>query len=1091
MNNKRELAKELNVDLAQIYAYAQYLGFSAYDITNKNFSEEQIEKIRECHFNSDYRNHIEEKLTNQRRKTKSETQVSGGISSSRIPMESYKPPSIIHEIKTHYGYVDRESIKLIAQLKWFYNAQSKKEEGYVTFLELVDFHFEGKVVEGIDPHQLRANDLVVVSINIKDLDRRKIRVSKLKPIDEEDDKVFLIYQSLLPKTYRFVFSKALKILKDKNVSIDELENSPIKEVFNTLLVSEEKLSGIQAQVIDAINTITQWLDPNNLKHVLFNNLQETSKYQFWKTLELDIPYAEIKENLFTAIENNIQELNVIKERLSKEKLSQLLEKLLNNSVAEKSKIASATIINIFKIAKEKDILLESRKLDDKVRFKLWQEELIDEIPVAYISGQLEPLYISYLKESERNNLFDLMSIEEGLKKLLGSLRTQSNLKQLLLYIKQENSGNNELDLYRKLLFFIKSEEKDEKVIEDIIDELNIYPFDAIYEQLLGNLSSPNNKNIEKEKNYSLDIHSIDSKFINEFFSHINYGTLKKFFDRSIYELENINSDESYRQILFFMSLLRKIEEQKKFGCKEIEDFYLEQAFKKSTAFYKLKLFVDDYTDHIDYEDAVLYTGLLKADEQKIFFKKILREIETQKLDLKISDLKRMIVYDYEINEQSKQIDEQGKDFTISIILKLAEDLSKGEVTKPAAIYELIARQIKEPQDLLQITGFFDKCDGRTLIETATQKDAEGKEIATWSLKKTKIIAHTYDDITDGGYCDGRKAIRKDTGEPSICKKSGFEFWWCENSKCYDVCRKYNDSLNWRQYTLQDILRIFKIDFNEQQYGIVLNVINRVNRFLEHLTCRGCKQILSPVGKSNYAFYGVTKFHCTNTECSEKEKEIYLSHCINPKCPEVIDSRDSVRCKPQGHSDSCGWYICTYCYGCCTTPKLEARQNIMSMTGQEYKCHLEGHRERGIISCKKCGSEMRRLQANEEHYNKVLEWFISQKDKNLQIVKYGTRKDGKWWFLWSKGNLSDEVYNEKLESLKTIGFNIPEIHDETKGQQLIAEPFNDLGDAINKFKCVNCAQILELKLTEKFPLSQKIAIESFHNKAIPKKLATKN
>lgn len=1082
MNNKRELAKELNVDLAQIYAYAQYLGFSVYDLSNKNFSEEQIEKIRECHFNSDYQNHIEETLSNQRRKTKSNTQFGGRISSSRIPMDGYKPPSIIHEIKTHYGYVDRESIKLIAKLKWFYNARSEREEGYVTFQNEIDFHFLSGVVEGIDPFHLKEGDDVVVTIQLSNLSKRKIRVSKLKPLSKEDDKLFFIHQSFFYKEQGLVLEKALNILHSKSVSIRELENSPIKEVFNTLLVSEEKLSGIQAQVINAINTITQWLDPNNLKHVLFNNLQETSKYQFWKMLELDIPYSEIKENLFTAIENNIQELNVIKERLSKEELSHLLEKLLNNSVAEKSKIASSTIINIFKIAKEKDILLESRKLDDKVRFTLWQEELIDEIPVAYISGQLEPLYISYLKESERNNFFDLMSIEEGLKKLFVSLRTQSNLKQLLLYIKKENSGNNELDLYRKLLFIIKSKEKDEKVIEDIIDELNIYPFDAIYEQLLRNFSSPNYKNIEKEKNYSLDIQSIDSNFINEFFSHINYGTLKKFFDRSIYELENINSDESYRQILFFMSFLRKIEEQKKFGCKEIKDFYLEQAFKKSTAFYKLKLFVDDYTDKIDYDDAVLYTAFLSSAEQKIFFKKIIRGIELGQLELSIEDLKRMVTADYQINEESKKIDGQGRDFTISVILKLIEDLSKGEPTKSRSIFDLIARQVKRPEDLLQITGFFEKCNGRTIIEPKTTYDSDNEPITTWDKKKTEFIAHRYGDKTYGEFCDGRKAIVKGTGKASLCKKSGFEFWWCENSKCFEPCRKKHNADNWKNYTLMDILRILKVDFDERQYEIVLNVINRVNLFLEHLSCRKCKNILKPVGKSNYAFYGVTRFHCEQEDCEEKEIEIYLSHCLNPKCPEIIDSRDSVRCKPQGHDHSCGWYICNFCYGCCTTPKIAGRKNIMNYTGQEYKCHDHGHRELGVICCKDCGTQMREISVNPETYNKILNWFIDNRASNSQIVNSGQRKDGKWWFIWSQGRLTAEVYHEKLNSLKRSGFNIPDIEDKFKDRQMISEPFtHNGGEGI--FICPDCDHTLELKISEEFSLARKIAVEKFHNIAI--------
>ena len=74
-----------------------------------------------------------------------------------------------------------------------------------------------------------------------------------------------------------------------------------------------------------------------------------------------------------------------------------------------------------------------------------------------------------------------------------------------------------------------------------------------------------------------------------------------------------------------------------------------------------------------------------------------------------------------------------------------------------------------------------------------------------------------------------------------------------------------------------------------------------------------------------------------------------------------------------------------------------------MTGQEYKCHTEGHRDRGILCCNKCGNEMGKHEQNGKLYRHQLKWFIEQKDKHKNIIKHGRRNDGKWWFVWDQGD----------------------------------------------------------------------------------------
>jgi hypothetical protein len=260
----------------------------------------------------------------------------------------------------------------------------------------------------------------------------------------------------------------------------------------------------------------------------------------------------------------------------------------------------------------------------------------------------------------------------------------------------------------------------------------------------------------------------------------------------------------------------------------------------------------------------------------------------------------------------------------------------------------------------------------------------------------------------------------------------------------------------------------------------------VNRFLSHLTCRSCKSILKPKGKSNYAFYGVTLFSCTNQECETHSKDIYLSHCLNGQCDDIIDSRDSVKCKTAGFGSECGWYICKNCNACCSSEKLVARKSNLAKLGQEYKCHTTGHRDRGILCCSDCGHEMIEPIASVELYNKQLNWFIEQKDTNPNIIRSGQRKkDSKWWFIWARGNFSFEEYRKQIQSLFSSGFTIPDFNDKEKDNQLIAEPFEGKRSSIDKvFVCPNCDHHFDLNNKENFDYARKTAIQKFHYNIFP-------
>ncbi len=303
-----------------------------------------------------------------------------------------------------------------------------------------------------------------------------------------------------------------------------------------------------------------------------------------------------------------------------------------------------------------------------------------------------------------------------------------------------------------------------------------------------------------------------------------------------------------------------------------------------------------------------------------------------------------------------------------------------------------------------------------------------------------------------------------------------DFWWCANQKCFKPSRQLHSSTDWEKYSLLDFLTILKVDFKESDLEIYLNIINKANRFLKHLNCRKCNHILYPKGKSQYAFYGINHFACETDDCSEKGKEIYLSHCLNGFCEMEIDSRDSVKCKPNGlEAETCGWYVCNYCHSCCSSDQLQRRKWVYdNVMHSEYKCHLEGHRNLGVISCNKCGDPMKENETNIEEYNRILNWFIENKDKSERIHKSGKNKRDKWWFTIRRGNDSMEEFRKKLTKYHKLSFQIPDFEYD-KDLQLISEPIDIIRQSKDILTCKTCGNILDLSND----LEKARAVKKFH------------
>ncbi len=563
------------------------------------------------------------------------------------------------------------------------------------------------------------------------------------------------------------------------------------------------------------------------------------------------------------------------------------------------------------------------------------------------------------------------------------------------------------------------------------------------------------------------------------------------FFRVIYLFENIDNDFKLETIKNFLKLSQEFASNQ-------HDKILKEAIRICPPYYKLMLWLEDIHEELNFEEYKMFTIVLKPSDQRKFVKKTLKYIHEEKATISIDALTSINIIDYETSKLSEEIDNSKLDYSTSIILNVISELNKKTNIETRTdvnaaknkIFDLIISQIKKPDDILEITGYFDQCEGRCSASIIEEKNDKGEVIDS----HIDYNRNEHNKPKLHSICDGRKAINKANNKAALSEENGLEFWWCGNQKCYKPSRQTHKSEEWEKYSLFDFLTILKSDFKEKDFELYLNLINKANRFLKHLKCRSCNHILRPIKQSNYAFYGVNDFHCTNESCDEKNKRIYLTHCLNGQCEQAIDSRDSVRCRPEGvDAEKCGWYVCNYCHSCCSDEGISRRVYIIERTGQEYKCHKKGHRNLGILSCNKCGFAMESNVHDESEYQKVLNWFIRNKDNQELFAKSGQvesgKRAGKWWFRFKKNNLSHDEYYQKLGNLIKLGFRVPNFEEYERTIQLVSEGDSNENKNSDILICSNpsCENILDLTTD----LERTWAIKKFHNVRFVRQMTENN
>jgi len=478
-------------------------------------------------------------------------------------------------------------------------------------------------------------------------------------------------------------------------------------------------------------------------------------------------------------------------------------------------------------------------------------------------------------------------------------------------------------------------------------------------------------------------------------------------------IKSVHTDQDRSELLNFIKSIRRV----------LPNYNYETLIASNcSGTHLLWMWLNDYYHEIEIELISQNISSLDCESQQLIIKKIFYSIWKKQVNWSLNSLETL----------------DASDLSSKLILKLFFNFN--QIPKLSTMYlaELLLQVVESPEQICEVSGYFEECPGRT-----TDIKVDGSISGYHKIEKPRYVS----------FCEGRKTAARNQvneTEPS--------FWWCRNLPCFEAQQNKVDLEDWRKYTLRSFFEISGVKYNLDQYFSMLGMINRLNQYISHLKCTECGELLRPLKQSNWGFYRISLYHCINQQCSfgEKNTPIYISHCVNPYCHEIIDSRDgAAKCYHPTAPDGF-MYICTNCYACCTTEAIQRRRKFLEKMSLKYNGPENGHKDMEQICCIKCGYPLQ-LEFKRENYLEVLQWLNNNKENNNIISKYGMRKDGGQWFLIRSSFFkNNKEFKEKLANLRSFGFEVPSF-GEDRNLQLVGTIYK----GIHNFKCARCGYTLDL------------------------------
>ena len=212
-------------------------------------------------------------------------------------------------------------------------------------------------------------------------------------------------------------------------------------------------------------------------------------------------------------------------------------------------------------------------------------------------------------------------------------------------------------------------------------------------------------------------------------------------------------------------------------------------------------------------------------------------------------------------------------------------------------------QIDSFEDLFSIRRVSKMCNGRKHYDL--KKWEKDLLVRTYTNKDNLLIGDKLNL-----FCEGRYWKMVEYWDSSTKSPFKVPVYWCRGGTCYQLNHKSKKELTYLEWTLPEIADVFSIKLDDLIYSSIGGWANRMNEISERLICRNCKSILRPLpfDPKQLGFYATPLFNCVNSNCSEQNKKIRFTHCLNSKCNKVLDSRDLPTCEN-------GWLLCE-CGTCC-------------------------------------------------------------------------------------------------------------------------------------------------------------------------------
>lgn len=446
--------------------------------------------------------------------------------------------------------------------------------------------------------------------------------------------------------------------------------------------------------------------------------------------------------------------------------------------------------------------------------------------------------------------------------------------------------------------------------------------------------------------------------LSEGFRNLNLANRKKLIenilceqDENVYDFLSslLNRIDESQVLLLITILLKKIDVEVKISFNEITELILSANISKkiqkeifeyisqsTSRCNRVRLWLNGHSANVEITEIINEFNTFSKDKQPMLLRKTFSLLHSKKIKSR----------EYFLEQLLTLLDKENINLNVLICLKVLESLeTKHEYLHENIISEAVCSYLDENiREVIQINDIFEKCRGRTTLTFGERNKSwsatvEGKK---FSVSNNQMIIgdnmYTIDKDTKIVFIDDKsyyfswlppvenniyRILNEIPAGKTFCdavssandERFKRRFYWCCNDKCFAPCQEDHIHLEWNRYSLRDFIKILNLRYEDDKYYRFVSFVNRANRLFRKLQCTTCKKLLKDARTSEFAFYRVTTFHCTNPECKEYHKSVYLNHCLNWRCLNVVDSRISEKCPN-------GWHICDSCSNCCSQEKIE-------------------------------------------------------------------------------------------------------------------------------------------------------------------------